>query len=373
MKSVYFPMIVMLLLMVGAHTYVFYRIWQLIPACGALRILLLIIGILIAASPFVAMSVGGMLPGAISGLLYKVGTSWMIIFLYLLIAVLLLDLIRVTNLLPLDSYMRSSWIGLGALTAVITLIMTGGYLHYLNKARVELTLPVAKEMPGGGEGLKIVAISDMHLGYGIGRKEFEGWVELINKEDPDVLLIPGDIIDNNVVPLEEQRMEEVFSQIKTRYGIYATPGNHEYIADINRSLRFLKSAGIHLLRDTTVLVDDRFYLVGRDDKMNPNRKTVSQLMFGVNESKPVILLDHQPYTLEEAAQNGIDLQLSGHTHKGQVWPISWVTQFLFEKAHGYLKKENTHYYISSGIGIWGGKFRIGSQSEYVVIHLTPQS
>ena len=100
--------------------------------------------------------------------------------------------------------------------------------------------------------------------------------------------------------------------------------------------------------------------------MNENRKSVKELLSGFSNNRYVILLDHQPYHLEEAEQAGVDFQLSGHTHYGQVWPISWIEEAIYEKAFGALKKGDTQYYISSGIGIWGAKFRIGTRSEYVV-------
>lgn len=131
----------------------------------------------------------------------------------------------------------------------------------------------------------------------------------------------------------------------------------------------MADANIKLLRDKTVLIDSLFYIVGRDDKTNPHRKNLDQLMTGVDKTKPVFLLDHQPYNLEEAEQNGVDFQFSGHTHRGQVWPISLITDAIYEDSYGSLKKGGTNIYVSSGIGIWGGKFRIGTQSEYVVITL----
>ncbi len=361
------PIIIMVLLFLSANYYVFYRIWHLLPVPTFVRIILLIIGILIVFSPFLSMLSGSMLPSSITVFLYKLGTSWLIIFLYLLITFLVADIIRITHIFPIETYLRNSWLGFGVIAGFITLIMSMGYIRYTNKERVELTLAVNKTLE---KPLKILAVSDMHLGYGIDRKEFESWVKLLNKEEADILLIAGDITDNNVRPLKEQRMDEVFRDIQTKYGIYTVLGNHEYIANEKEAVEFLQQSGINVLRDSAVLIADQFYIVGRDDRSNPDRKSIQELVTGIDAAKPMLLLDHQPYNLSETEQNGIDLQFSGHTHKGQVWPISWVTQLLFEKAHGYLKKGESHIYVSSGLGIWGGKFRIGSQSEYVVIHLT---
>ena len=148
--------------------------------------------------------------------------------------------------------------------------------------------------------------------------------------------------------------------------VYACLGNHDYYAGEPNSERFYKEAGIILLRDSVAELENGIVIVGRDDRTNKRRKSVERLMNQVDRSKYVILLDHQPYHLEEAEQCGVDFQFSGHTHYGQVWPISWIENMIYENAYGPLTKGRTQYYVSSGIGIWGGKFRIGTQSEYVV-------
>ena len=111
-------------------------------------------------------------------------------------------------------------------------------------------------------------------------------------------------------------------------------------------------------------------VIGRDDRTNPHRKTVRQLVEKVDKSKYIILMDHQPYHLPLAEQAGVDFQLSGHTHYGQIWPISWITNAVYECAYGPYQIGKTHYYVSSGLGIWGGKYRIGTRSEYVVLELS---
>jgi len=151
--------------------------------------------------------------------------------------------------------------------------------------------------------------------------------------------------------------------------VVACLGNHEYYAGQPNSLGFYEKAGIRLLRDE-VLQMGNLAIVGRDDRTNFKRKAVKALTAGIDSSKYVILLDHQPYHLEDAEQNGVDFQLSGHTHHGQVWPISWITESIYECAFGSHQRGNTRYYVSSGIGIWGGKFRIGTRSEYVVAKLS---
>jgi len=361
-------MIVMLAVILGANFYVFYRLWHLIPAIPFIRPLLVVFAVIAVGSMFAALMLGNKLPSAVTSFLYTLGTSWFFIMFYLLMAFLLMDLLRLTHLVPVGKFMFASWTGFGILAAVMVVIFTAGYLNYQNKKRVELDI----ELPQGqsvGKPLKIVALSDLHLGYTIGKKEFTRWVELINAEQPDIVLLAGDILDNQARPVVEQDMAAVFRQIKATYGVYASLGNHEYISGLPEALDFLETAGVRVLRDSAVLVDDRFYVVGRDDRTNPKRESLSSLTGGLDPAKPVILLDHQPYHLEEAEENRVTLQFSGHTHRGQVWPISLITDAIYEDSYGYMKKGETHIYVSSGMGIWGGKFRIGTRSEYVVVHL----
>ncbi|MDL2247839.1 metallophosphoesterase, partial [Bacteroides sp. OttesenSCG-928-J23] len=261
-----------------------------------------------------------------------------------------------------------NWLSFGAITGLVVIVLFLGNLKYHNKDRVELQIALNKQM---GAPLKIVSLSDLHLGYGIGKEEFAKWIELINQENADIVLMSGDVIDNSLRPLRQQGMAEMFKQIKSKYGIYAVPGNHEYFANIMQSEAFFEQADVQLLRDKAVLIDNRFYVIGRDDRTYYGREQeLGNLTESLDKSKPLIVLDHQPYELDEVERKKIDLQLSGHTHDGQIWPISWITSAMYEKSHGYLKKGSSHIYVSSGMGIWGGKFRVGTRSEYVVIHLS---
>ena len=271
----------------------------------------------------------------------------------------------------LTRYTTDNWVGLGFMIGFIALLMFCGYLKYQWKVRVELPIQTYKTVGDStiNKSLRIVAISDLHLGYGIGKKEFEEWINTINAENPDIVIIAGDIIDNSVRPLNEGYFAESFRKIKAPLGIYACLGNHEYISGLSQSLDFLNKTGIHLLRDSVSEIDSSFYIVGRDDRSNPGRKPLKELVANLDKSKTIIMLDHQPYNLEESEANGIDFQFSGHTHQGQVWPISLITKKIYERDHGFIKKGNTNIYVSSGIGIWGGKFRIGTQSEYVVVDI----
>jgi predicted MPP superfamily phosphohydrolase len=374
MKSMFFIIVFIVYLLINC--YVFRHFWIAIPPGNIGRIALIAFAVIAVTSIFISFLIGDSLPAGITSFLYKVGTAWLFIMLYFFIVMAVKDLFGLANKLlhfmPGDAitrYTKDNWVGLGLMVGFVALLMLCGYLKYQWKVRVDLPVRIYKTFGDtiSPKSLRIVAISDLHLGYGIGEKEFEKWVDLINAENPDIVLIAGDIIDNSARPLNEGHFAEVFHKIKVPMGIYACPGNHEYISGMKESIGFMEKAGVNLLRDSVAEIDSCFYVVGRDDRSNPGRKPLGQLIAGLDQAKPIIMLDHQPYNLEEAEVNGIDIQISGHTHQGQVWPISLITKKLYERSHGFIKKGNANIYVSSGIGIWGGKFRIGTQSEYVVM------
>ena len=358
----------MLVVILGANFYIFFRLWHLIPPFPASRILLVFLGILLAVLPFLSMGLGPNFPYWVSSMMYRIGCSWLIMTLYLAALFFFLDLIRIIGVLPLHRIMFHSWVGFGALSLVMAVLMGGANIRYHNKKRVEFTIKTEKRM-GAGKPLKVVAIADLHLGYGVGIKEFRKWINIVNQEVPDLVLIAGDAFDNRLDPAVERNFAALFGEFKSKYGVYFVLGNHEYIANISEDIDFLNSAGVTVLKDDVALVGDSFWVAGRDDRSNPERKTVAQLTDSLDKSKPIILIEHQPYHLEEVEAAGVDLYFAGHTHDGQVFPVSWITKAMYELSHGYLQKGSSHFYVTSGIGLWGGKFRIGTQSEYVVINM----
>ena len=318
--------------------------------------------------------IGGMIIGMfstapIAKTIAFIGHTSLVVFLYLIISFLLVDIVRLTNYFvhfaPEGMFVfRKAAFAASIFIIAITLFIGNYKFNHPKIVNIELSL---HDKPAQNKELRIVAASDIHLGVSIDKKRLQKYVKLINEQHPDIVLLAGDIFDNVPAPVIKQNMNGDLRKIEAPLGVYAVPGNHEYIGrDIEKAVEYLQSANIHVLRDSVALIDDDFYLVGRDDRMNHNRKTLSQLMLEIDRSKPVIMLDHQPYHLEEAEAAGVDLQLSGHTHYGQVWPVTWITRSMYEHAYGYLEKGDTKYWISSGLGIWGGKFRIGSRSEYVV-------
>lgn len=295
---------------------------------------------------------------------YKVGTAAFFVLLYLCIAFILIALLRLTHALP-KRFTNHSVKGTAVLAVILIVVFAGGNWNYHIKRRRPIKVETIKRLP---RPLTIVMLADMHLGYGIQCSELAKWVDIINAEHPDLILIAGDIIDKSVRPLDDEDMAAEFHRLNAP--VYACLGNHEYYADKGYSMGWYAKAGIHLLIDKGISVDG-INIIGRDDRSNGGRAAVKDLMNTVDKNKFTILLDHQPYNLDDAANAGVDFQLSGHTHDGQVWPINWIEHGMYEDAHGPLQKHHTCYYVTSGMGIWGGKFRIGTSSEYLVVKLLP--
>ena len=341
-----------------AIIYVAWHVWM----AGVWKSLVILVGIFCVALLF--MNFGRKfdnMPLSIAQAAYEIGTSSVIVLLYLVILFLVLDLGRLVRLVPKAFLYHNGYVSLGLFLLIFGLFLYGN-LHYYNKVRVPLQLKSLKPLP---REYKLVMLSDLHLGYHNPRRELARWVDLVNAEHPDFILIAGDIIDGSMRPLIEERMSEEFHRLNAP--IYACLGNHEFYAGHPESKQFYQDAGIHLLIDETAVIDSCIVIVGRDDRSNMRRKPIKDLMD--NKNLYSIVLDHQPYNLDRAEAAGVDFQLSGHTHRGQVWPISWITDRIYECSWGSHQRGNTQFYISSGIGIWGGKFRIGTQSEYVVATL----
>lgn len=344
--------------------YVLWHVWCLLPLSAGWR--WTVIGVCLAAFLTLFLNFSRAIdhmPLGLASACYETGNSSIFILLYLVMAFLLLDLGRLLHLVPrhwLYSNVAMSWVLLG----VMVLLFAGGNIHYNNKVRQTLELTTDKHL---GRSVKVVMMSDLHLGYHNRRKELARWVDMINAEHADLILIAGDMIDISMRPLIEENMASELRRLNAP--VYACLGNHEYYSGEPQAQKFFADAGITLLRDSMACVE-QLCIIGRDDRSCLHRRSVAELMRRADRSKYTILLDHQPYHLDRAERAGVDFQLSGHTHHGQLWPISWITDRIYECAYGPWQRGNTKYYVSSGLGIWGGKFRIGTCSEYVVATIT---
>ena len=338
--------------------YIGWHLWCLLPLSAIWKTVVIIVmaGCFLLTFANFSRSTDGM-PMPVAVTCYEVANSSLIILLYLFMLFLVLDLGRLIRLLP-RTILYNNWGTTIGIVVLMTVIFTYGYFHYKHKYREDIRLTTEKSM---AKPIKLVMMSDLHLGYHNRREELRRWVDMMNEEHADAILIAGDIIDMSIRPLKEEKMYEEFKRLNAP--VYACLGNHEYYSGEPDAQKFYEQAGIHLLRDSCAVVDD-LCVIGRDDRTNQHRKTLADIMKQADRSKFTILLDHQPYHLEQAERQKIDFQFSGHTHHGQVC--------IYECAFGAHQRSGTRYYVSSGIGIWGGKFRIGTRSEYIVATISHQ-
>lgn len=316
---------------------------------------------------------------SLSAFFVWVGSFWLAAMVYFLFFTVLIDLAQLVNLIfkifPGNFYSeKNNFLFFIAVNSAVFLIVAAGFINAKSPALKTIKLAINK--PAGKlKTLKIAAASDLHLGTIINRGRLKDIVEKINLLNPDIILLPGDIVDEDIGPVIKQNAGELLRELSSKYGVYAVTGNHEYIGGVEPAVKYLQDHGIKLLRDEVLLIENSFYIAGREDRSSRGfagikRKSLHEILSGINSSLPVILMDHQPAKLNEAEENGVDLQLSGHTHHGQLWPFNYITKKVYEVSRGYKQKGNTHYYISSGAGTWGPPVRTGSRPEILLIEIS---
>lgn len=315
-------------------------------------------------------------PGAMSNWLIQVGAYWFGLLFYLLLGWVLLDLIlysciylgflQVRNLV----FPSSNWIVI--IIAVLTFIWG---IWNARKPRIrQYSIHINK--PCHLPELHIVAVSDTHLGLIVGKERLEKLISQIICLQPDIVLLPGDILDENVGTFLDKSMHKSFHRLQPPLGIFACLGSHEYILGYpEKAIDAISQAGIVILKDEVIKLANSFYIAGRDDFYRMSltghpRKSLQELLESCDRKLPIILLDHYPARLSEGVECGVDLQLSGHTHKGQLFPLNIITHFKFDLNAGYRKQGDFHVIVSSGFGTWLLPLRVGTTPEIVNIRIT---
>jgi uncharacterized protein len=362
------------------NLYVFVRGWQSIPQDSPARLAYIPVFLFLALSFIGGRFLENVWLSVASDVLIWVGSFWLAAMIYLLLAISFVDLLRAVNHgIPFfPEVIRSSPENARAVTALVivaavALVLAAGHVNALTPRIRRLTVTIPKPATGM-QSLRIVAASDIHLGTLVGKRRLERIVGEINSLHPDIVLLPGDILDEDLAPVLKQNLGQVLRGITSPLGVFAITGNHEYIGGVEEACAYLSRHGITMLRDRVAKVHDRFYLIGREDRSvarftGKARRHLHELMAGVDDRLPILLMDHQPFHLEEGVKNGADLQLSGHTHNGQIWPFNLITRAVYEVSWGYKAKGKTHVYVSCGLGTWGPPIRVGNRPEIVEITL----
>jgi len=383
MKS--YSMIVFFSIVLAVHTlvnlYIFLRGWQSLSLFPAIRPYYAALFFILFSSYILARVLERYIGYSVAGVFNWIGSFWFAAMLYFFFLILFVDLFRLLNhwlhFLPscfYIDYSKTKFITLLCSTGLVITLIVGGYINATIVRITNLKIHIDK---GAGplKSLHVVMLSDIHLGTIIGPKKLGNIIDKVNALSPDIVLLAGDAVDENIRHVINQNLGLQLENIKSKYGVFAVTGNHEFIGGAEPAIAYLEKHKIRFLRDTAILIDNAFWLAGRYDKdmtrfTGRARKSLEALLADVDKSRPVILLDHQPFYLEQSAQNGVDIQFSGHTHNGQMFPLSLITKAIYNPDWGYRKINNSHFYVSCGVGTWGPPVRLGNHPEIVSAEIT---
>ena len=331
-------------------------------------------------------------PLSLHRILKHIGNYFLGTFIYILLVIAVVDFGRLILKYVFHAPFigqRSTFVITGLIcTVLIIAVSIYGILHVANVKTTPYEVTVEKSVDGM-DSLKVVLLADTHFGYSMGTAQAK---RRVNKHELKEEFWPKNRDPTNNMASAINKLKKILKGIKSRYGVYACWGNHDLNEPIlagftfngtedsyndPRMEEFLTDAGIHLLDDESVLIDNKFYIVGRRDasrceKVEGSRQTPAQLTQALDQSKPIIFIDHQPKELSETAAAGVDLDLCGHTHDGQIFPGNLIIHLFWENSCGYLQKGSMHNIVTSGAGIWGPSMRVGTDSEIcpITIHFT---
>jgi predicted MPP superfamily phosphohydrolase len=360
------------------NLYLFLKGLKVIPAGHNYRLIYSIVFILIASTFIAGKFLERSHSSVLSDILNIIGGFWLGFMLYGFFMLLLADIIqpvlRLTGILSAQSIPLYKQWSVITMVVISSLLITGGFINavipVVKKYDITINKP-ASEI----KNLRIAAVSDIHLGSIIRKRSIRKLSTMIRELKPDVVFLLGDIVDGEIGPVLRGDLLSYFTWPACREGLYAITGNHEYIGGAAVTIPYIESKGIRILKDEIVTLQGGIQVIGRLDRdglrfNKRERMPLDSLISKVDLSKPVILLDHQPLHLDETEKAGVDLQLSGHTHNGQMWPLNYITSMIYEVSYGYKRKGNSQIIVSSGFGLWGPRIRSGSHSEVLLINIT---
>lgn len=372
---------VFLLVYGSGNFYIGLRGWQAFPRNALFSKVYIITFIFLALSYFASRIIEKFSVCALSGGLFWIGSFWFGFMLYLFLAAVFFDIIRFANHLfnfypsfIINNYDRVKTITAISVIIIASIIQIYGYANACRLNIREINIFVPKKT-GALKELRIAFVSDIHLGTIIKNARLERMVTAINEMKPDIIILGGDVFDEDLKPVLRYNLGDILKDLKARFGTFAISGNHEYYGGIDEAVEYLESHGITFLRDRVVKIADSFYIAGADDHTKQLFTGISPMSFkellkDVDMKLPVILPAHNPKRIQEAAAAGADLMLSGHTHNGQLWPIRLITNAIYEVSYGYRKIGGTHAYVSSGYGSWGPPVRVWTETEIVLMKLS---
>jgi len=298
---------------------------------------------------------------------------WLATCFYLLLVLGLSDLALLAFGLEGAEVMRQrAWLVVSTVGAIMSLGAYGG-MRLPKVKNVEVALP---DWPAALEGFRIAQLSDVHIGTLIGKRFAARVTERVNALGADAVAITGDLVDGSVEHIGDR--VSPFAELRSRHGTYFVTGNHDYYSGATRWCDRVRELGITVLRNERIALDHdgaQLWLAGVDDYMLRRRSQadLEQALSGLSETDPVVLLAHNPLTFEDAHKRGVSLQLSGHTHGGQMWPFTWLVRFQTRFVAGLYRVGRAQLYVSLGTGYWGPPVRVLAPAEITLLTLRGQT
>lgn len=316
---------------------------------------------------------------AVTHFLVNAGSLYLGAMFYMVIIAVLADCVRLADrffhFFPSSLYaqpfpaLRTAWLALACL--LILTIAIGNHLAAHPRLRC-IDMSVAKKS-SPLTGLTIAVVSDIHFGTVLGERHMKRIVRLVKQAGPDLVLLAGDVFDEDVDDRQRHAIVGLLKELSCPMGVYAVTGNHDYYSGLEKAVSVLGEGGVIVLQDTAVTINRAFNLVGRKDltalRMGGVRKKLEEVLTTADRGLPCILMDHQPFHLEEAEKNNIDVQFSGHTHHGQLFPLNLLYRWIYETSWGHIYKGKTQIVVSCGAGAWGPPVRTNSFSEVLKIRM----
>ena len=328
-------------------------------------------------------------------ILSNIGNYWMGFNLHFVLAMGVCFLIRlIVKLVKKDKYnLRLAQKITNVAVVSFTILMSVYGIVNAQNLKVT-TYDVTVDKSSKQDELNVVLIADLHLGYSVGVKQMERMVNKINELQPDVVVVAGDIFDNEFSAIYNPvRLAEILRGINSKYGVYAVYGNHDIeedilcgftfsdddvtqVTSIKEMDDFIENCGFTFLYDEAILINDDFYIYGRPDEERPNfgndsRLEAEKITEGLDLSKLIICVDHEPHDQKKLSAADVDVDLNGHTHAGQLFPGNIIINFFWDIAYGYKNFDGMHNIVTSGVGLFGPNMRTFTKAEIaqVKIHL----
>lgn len=304
-------------------------------------------------------------------------TNTIVIVVHVAVFMLVGDLVRIVALSAARRPLKP-WIFDAASFTLCVIYLLIGWILMHGLWETTYTLSTAKDTGN----IRIAQIADSHVGTGFSGKGFGEKLARIQETHPDILVITGDFVDDGTMKEDMVDACAALEGFEAKYGVYFCFGNHDrgYYSNERRGydgddlVAELEKNGVKVLEDESLLVDDRFYVIGRADAGygGSSRLSMQDLVAGLDKDKYMIVLDHQPTDYEAEAAAGVDLVLSGHTHGGQIFPLEYIQPLVSENdnVRGHEKRGNTDFIVTDGISDWAVKFKTGCKSEFNIIDIS---